>query len=52
MLVNEAGRVVDLVMDDKVQVLLSCVLGDVRVSELLLCRHCCVLNLCELGRER
>lgn len=39
-LVDEAGAVVDLVVDDNVQVLLGGVLGDIRVGEFLGRRHC------------
>lgn len=39
MLVNEAGAVVDLVVDDHEQVLLGVVLGDLLESEFLAVRH-------------
>jgi hypothetical protein len=40
-LVDEAGGVVDLVVDDHVEVLLGGVLGDIGVGEGLGCRHDC-----------
>jgi len=41
MLVYEAGGIVDVVMDNNKQILLSCVLGDLGVRVYLVGRHDC-----------
>lgn len=39
MLINEAGAIVDLVVDDQVEILLGVVLGDLLEGEVLDFRH-------------